>query len=105
MKPLQALTSFLATVALTATATAENTAGSLLIFPEFNNHIGVHNILTITNTNAESDVLVEIIYIDGDDCHEFNREIYLTPNDTFTFLTRFHNPNQEHGYAYAFAKD
>jgi hypothetical protein len=80
-------------------------AGSLLVFPEFDNRDGVRNIYSITNTNPTESVTVEIVYIDKEDCSEFNRNIELTPNDTFTFLTKFHNPQMERGYAYAFAKD
>jgi len=81
-----------------------NIAGSLLVFPEFNNQEGIHQILSVTNTSASESVWVEIVYIDGEDCSEFNRNFYLTPRDNFSFLTRVHNPQMETGYAYAFAK-
>ena len=45
-----------------------------------------------------------MIYIDGDDCGEFNRHIELTPYDTITVLTSAHNPAMTKGYAYAFAR-
>lgn len=97
-----------AAMALPASAQLEE-AGSLLLFPEFDNRHGVENVWTITNTSPDEDVVVEIIYIGltenpAQPCPEFNRNILLTPNDTFSFLTRFHNPNQVQGYAYAFAK-
>ena len=81
------------------------TAGSLLLYPEFDNTDGVRTILTVTNTSDTDEINTEIIYIDHYDCSEFNREIALTPNDTFTFITNFHNPQDEKGYAYLFAKD
>lgn len=98
----------LSAMALPAAAQIEE-PGSLLIFPEFDNRTGVENLWTITNTSSTEHVVVEIIYIGlttnpAQPCPEFNRNILLTPNDTFTFLTRFHNPNQLQGFAYAFAK-
>ncbi len=82
-------------------------ASSLLVYPEFNNQMGSLSVLTITNVDSEQqgNLAVEFIYIDGDDCLEFNRTEYLTPNDTLTVLTGEHNPNQDRGYVYAFAKD
>lgn len=81
-------------------------AGSLLVYPEFDNTNGSHTVLTVTNVANESDdVAVEFIYIDAEGCQEFNRTELLTPNDTLTLLTRFHNPDQERGFVYAFAKD
>jgi hypothetical protein len=81
-------------------------AGSLLLYPEFDNTSGSQTVLTITNTASEGDdVAVEFVYIDGDGCQEFNRTELLTPNDTLTLLTRFHDPDQERGFVYAFAKD
>lgn len=81
-------------------------AGSLLIFPEFDNLTGSASILTVTNTDSDGGpIAVEFVYIDGDDCSEFNRTELLTPNDTLSVLTRVHNPEQGHGYVYAFAKD
>lgn len=84
--------------------------GSLLLFPEFDNREGDVSIITVTNTDCTgggggSDIDVEFIYIDGDDCHEFNKTETLTPCDTISILTNFHNPNQEQGYVYAFAKN
>ncbi|MCB9913850.1 MAG: hypothetical protein H6828_01725 [Planctomycetes bacterium] len=83
--------------------------GSLLLFPEFDNREGDVSIITITNTDCTgaggSDIDVEFIYIDGDDCSEFNKTETLTPCDTLTLLTNFHNPNHEQGYVYVFAKD
>ena len=76
--------------------------GSLLLFPEFDNRPGSVQFLTVTNTSLTAGIVVEIVYIDGDDCSETNRLIPLTPGDTFTRLTSAHNPEMERGYAYAF---
>jgi hypothetical protein len=91
--------------ALASPAAADNRPGSLVLFPEFDNSPGTLQLLTITNTNPSEAVTVEIIYIDGEDCGEFNRHVQLTPNDTITLLTRVHNPAMNRGYAYAFAKE
>ncbi len=84
--------------------------GSLLLYPEFDNRQGDVTVLTITNVGDE-DVLVEFKYIgvksmSGQpiNCAEFNRLATLTGNDTLTLLTRAHNPQQEQGYVYAFAR-
>ncbi|MBL8859365.1 MAG: hypothetical protein JNL28_12715, partial [Planctomycetes bacterium] len=53
---------------------------------------------------ANGTIDVEFIYINGDNCLEFNRTRRLTPNDTITVTTLFDNPNQARGYAYVFAK-
>lgn len=115
----------LATLGSASTAQAGNEAGSLLVFPEFNNRYGVANALTVTNTNSDVSVIgtsggssssgsnlilagtvdVEFVYVNKQNCEEFNRTERLTPNDTLTVLTRFHNPEQLEGYVYAFAKD
>lgn len=105
MSPKRILTTAALLAGLAASAQADNRAGSLLVFPEFNNEIGIQQLFTITNTSATDAVTVEIVYIDGDDCTEFNRNIELTPRDTFSFLTKAHNPQMERGYAYAFAKE
>lgn len=90
-------------------------AGSLLLYPEFDNRDGVVTVLTLTNVDVDEtsdDIDVEFIYIgkynlNGADigCLEFNRTETLTPADTITLITNFHNPQQEQGYVYAFAKD
>lgn len=105
MSPKHIITSLALLFGLASVAQADDRAGSLLVFPEFNNGFGIQQIFTITNTSASDSVTVEIVYINGDDCTEFNRNIELTPRDTFSFLTRVHNPDMERGYAYAFAKE
>jgi streptogramin lyase len=96
--------------------------GSLLVYPEFDNRSGDATLITITNTDDDhgfespgiegGTVDVEFVYLarrglQGQllDCIEFNRTHRLSPNDTFTALTGFHNPQASQGYAYAFAKD
>lgn len=86
-------------------------AGSLLLYPEFDNSEGEVSVITVTNVSSTSDVEVEFMYIGrySDDysqqCEEFNRAEHLTPNDTFTVITNYHNPQQEQGYAYLFARE
>jgi hypothetical protein len=86
--------------------------GSLLLFPEFDNRAGTVTVLTVTNTAvAVGDIQVEFVYIgrygssgQDIDCEEFNRTEVLTDNDTITLLTEVHNPQQEQGFVYAFAR-
>ncbi len=81
-------------------------AGSLLVYPEFDNQTGSCTVLTLTNTSLDSQTLaVEFVYIDGDTCSEFNRVEHLTPNDTLTVFTKLHNPQHSRGFAYVFVKD
>jgi hypothetical protein len=95
--------------------------GSLLIYPEFDNRVGDVTMLTVTNVNTDfqhdpvtnlprGTVKVHFIYIGVVDslgnaipCLEVDREVTLTPGDTFTFLTRSHNPQQQQGFMYAYA--
>ncbi len=95
-------------------------SASLLLFPEYDSRPGTETLLTVTNTNDDfspiptgfaGTVDVEFVYIGREGvggvvipCLEFNRSHRLTPNDTLTVLTRAHNPQQERGYVYAFAK-
>jgi len=86
-------------------------AGSLLLYPEFDNRDGDVSVITVTNVSATDSVEVEFMYIGRPDdyydmqCEEFNRAEDLTPNDTFTVITNYHNPQQEQGYAYVFARE
>lgn len=110
-------------LASAAMADGRNPA-SLLIYPEFDNRALNLTLLTVTNTNSDftrvpgagglltGTVRVEFVYIGrygtNDtplDCLEFNREHTLTPNDTLTLLTSAHNPQQEQGFVYVFAKN
>jgi streptogramin lyase len=81
--------------------------GSLLLFPEFDNRPGTISIFTVTHVDcdADDDLLVEFLYIDEDDCLEFNRTEVLTPCDTLTLITNKHSPQKNRGYVYVFAKD
>jgi hypothetical protein len=95
----------IATLGLASEALAGGrNAGSLLLYPEFDNRYGDVSVLTITNVDAANSVEVEFVYI-SDECEEFNRTETLTPNDTLTLLTKFHNPQQDQGYVYVFARD
>jgi hypothetical protein len=94
---------------------------SLLIYPEFDNRAGDVTMLTVTNTNRDlthnsgtnlpnGTIKVHFFYVGRYDaagnplpCLEVDREVILTPGDTFTFLTRSHNPQQQQGFMYAFA--
>jgi hypothetical protein len=110
-------------LASAAMADGRNPA-SLLVYPEFDNRTMNVTLLTVTNTNSDftqvpgagglltGSVRVEFVYIgrygaDSTplDCLEFNREHLLTPNDTLTLLTSAHNPQQEQGFVYVFAKN
>jgi len=102
--------------ALASLAAAQNNPpGSLLLFPEFDNRAGEVNLVTVTNTSTSSvggTIDVEFVYIgrrvNNDieiSCSEFNRTERLTPGDTLSLLTRYHNPELEQGYLYVFAKD
>jgi hypothetical protein len=86
------------------TASDRRAPGSLLLYPEFDSRPGVVSLLTVTNTLSQ-DVDVEYVYINGEDCLEFNRTHTLTGNDTLSVIPAVHNPNHEYGYVYVFAKD
>ena len=107
-RTLLAVTALLSSLA----SAQQNTPGSLLVFPEFDNRTGVTNVLTVTNLSPDQSIKVEFVYIgrriEKDveiPCGEFNRTDTLTPKDTFTFLTKDHNPELEQGFVFAFAKD
>ena len=105
------LTALVAAAGLSASANADGrNPGSLLLYPEFDNRSGDVTVLTVTNVvDAEIDVEFMYIGVEGADgapvnCEEFNRTETLTGMDTLTLLTRAHNPQQERGYVYVFAK-
>lgn len=113
---LAALATAVASLSMASGAFAQApTAGSLLVYPEFDNRVAIANLVTLTNSldgfvappldSGENSVTVEYIYVDRYTCEEFNRTERLTPNDTLTVLTKFHNPEQVQGYLYVFAKD
>jgi hypothetical protein len=94
--------------------------GSLLVFPEFDSRPGSTTLITVTNTDGDftpvgtlyaGTVQVEFVYVGkygpgGQplECLEVNRTHTLSPNDTLSVVARAHNPNQEQGYLYVFAK-
>jgi hypothetical protein len=86
--------------------------GSLLLYPEFDNRYGIATVLTVTNTSQTDDINVHFIYVgrygheNADlNCEEFDRDHDLTPNDTLTVITKNHNPQQEQGYVFAYARN
>lgn len=94
--------------------------GSLLLYPEFDNRQLNLTLVTVTNTNAgvgnpgdvDGTIKVEFVYIGKISitqqplpCLEFNRTEVLTANDTLSVITSLHNPQQEQGYLYVFAKN
>jgi hypothetical protein len=84
--------------------------GSLLVYPCYDNRGGAISVISVVNTNGDTsgdthgNIAVEFVYINGDTCLEFNRTVLLTPKDSFTAVTKYHNPNADQGYVYAFAK-
>lgn len=99
------LGALIATAGASSIQADDNEAGSLLVYPDWVNIADFVSLITVTNTNANESVTVEVIYIDSESCSEFNRTFELTPLDTATFLSAVHNPDYGYGYAYAFAKD
>ncbi|MBL8863497.1 MAG: hypothetical protein JNK02_16020 [Planctomycetes bacterium] len=106
-----------------AQANSLDKPGSLLLFPYFSNGggptsegegpVGTQTFITVTNTNNNFNqagqlfvgtVDVEFVYINGENCLEFNRTRRLTPNDTITVSSLLDNPNAQRGYLYVFAK-
>jgi len=114
----------LALVALATLASADHASrlpASLLIYPEFDNRQANLTLVTVTNTNCDftpdqglllaGTIDVEFNYIGKYDaagnpiqCPKFDRTVRLSPCDTFTFITSAHNPGQQQGFVYAFAK-
>lgn len=106
----------LAGLSSTALASQGRNPGSLLLYPEFDNRVGTCTILTVTNVDVDETndpIAVEFVYVgrfsgpnsEDNGCLEFNRTEILTPADTFTCLTNFHNPDQDQGYAFLYAKN
>jgi hypothetical protein len=98
----------LAFLGLASGAAAESiTPGSLLVFPNFDNTRGDLTLLTVTNTSDDQvngSINVEFVYINGENCQEFNRTRTLTPDDEISVLTKNDDPNMHAGYVYVFAK-
>ena len=96
------------TLASAAFAGGPEQAGSLLVYPCYDNTRGMDTFITVTNTNLDVDngtTKVEFVYIDGSNCLEFNRTRTLTPGDTLTVKSKTDNPNSTKGYVYVFAKN
>ena len=97
--------------------------GSLLLYPEFDNrtmqphpaHGHEHEHATSRRPDGSRSPArssVEFVYIgrygttaSRSTASSSTDEHLLTPNDTLTLLTSVHNPQQEQGYVYVFAKD
>ena len=98
----------IACLGFAANATAgQGQPGSLLVFPTFDNTRGGLTLYTVTNTDDDQvngSINVEFVYINGQNCQEFNRTRTLTPDDEISVLTGFDNPNEHKGYCYVFAK-
>lgn len=98
-------------VSATAPANGQVSAqnpGSLLIFPEYDNRVGQQYLITVTNTNADlagGSIHVEFVYVNSTNCQEFNRTEPLTPRDTLTLLTSYHNFDDSRGFLYVFVKN
>ena len=98
-----------------ASALDGRNAGSLLLYPEFDNRSGILTLLTVTNVNLDEEngsTDVEFRYIgkwgpNGQDlgCAETNITTLLTAGDTLTLITKFHNPDAEQGFVYVYAKN
>ncbi|MFO1011222.1 MAG: hypothetical protein U1F29_14250 [Planctomycetota bacterium] len=83
-------------------------AGSLLLFPSYDNARGSDTFITVTNESSDplaANIKVEYVYINAYGCLETNRTRTLTPNDTLTVSTLLDNPNAQKGYLWVFAKD
>lgn len=124
MLPFRLAAAALATVVLSAPSVAGNgapDAGSLLIFPCIDSTGPGFTAITITNTNNNfapngpngfaGSVNVHFIYVNGDPiggtfyCSEADRDHTLTPNDTLTVRSDFHNPSFDRGYLYVYARN
>jgi len=108
----------LALLAVAAPALAQDTdrPASVLIYPLFDSSGGTGTVVCVTNTNANrsycptedhrvGDVLLHYLYIDGEDCGEFDRYEYLTPGDTLCVIASEHNPDSDRGYLVVTALD
>lgn len=106
-----ALAAFAGITALSSLASAGvQTPGSLIVFPVFDNRLyngSLRNLtlLSVTNTHPSESVEVHFVYRNGVNCLQTDRFELLTANDTFSAITAFHNPNQEQGYCYVYARN
>jgi len=78
------------------------------MFPLYDTRPGTLNFVTVTNIDespASPLLWTEWVYMDGEDCFEFNREESFTGADTLTVVAGFHNPDPGQGYLTVFAKE
>lgn len=88
---------------------------SALIFPLFDSNPMKGTLISVTNTNTSTtscgngykrgDICVHYVYVDGEDCSEFDRTECLTPGDTLTVIADLHNPHQVTGWLWVEARD
>lgn len=83
--------------------TNHRNASSLLLYPEYDNRLGKITYHTVTNTSKIHGIYAKFEFVDGDDCSRSDRARFLTPEDTFTFVTHEWIPNQVQGYSYLYA--
>ena len=94
-----------ATFAVGADASANRNPASLLLFPYYNTNPANLAVITITNTCSET-VYVRLVWVDENSCTPEDQWIELTGKDTYTFLDRAQNPEQnERGFMYAYVVD
>jgi hypothetical protein len=93
-----------------------DTPGSLLIYPLFDNTRGALTFITVTNTSNAAGIFAHFVYVNANPCgntvpppfnccQEQDRAHYLSPNDTITVSTRIDNPNAAKGYLFVFARN
>ena len=83
--------------------TNHRNASSLLLYPEFDNREGKVTMHTVTNTSKTESIYAKFEFVDGDECSRSDRARFLTPEDTFTFVTHEWIANQVQGYSYLYA--
>ncbi|MDZ4775037.1 MAG: hypothetical protein SGI72_18105 [Planctomycetota bacterium] len=82
--------------------------GSLLVYPEYDNRPGQFSLLTITNTNGDTQsgsIKVHFVFINATNCLETDLIFNLTPRDTVSFLSNVYTSANQRGYAYGWAVD
>jgi hypothetical protein len=82
--------------------------GSLLIYPEYDNRPGQFSLLTITNTNGDTQsgaIKVHFIFVNASNCLETDLIFNLTARDTVSFISNVYTSANERGYAYGWAVD
>lgn len=87
---------------------------SCLLFPLFDSRDGATTVITVTNTNTSredcgdgreaGDVLLHYQYIDSIAYVEFDRFEIMSPGDTLSVLSDFHNPEGGSGHLFVTAE-